>query len=259
MIKYWQILYRRRHIILALTKQDIVVRYNRSMLGILWALISPLMLAVIVGFVYGKLFNTDFKSFFPYFFSGLITWIFVSGCANAGTTAFLIAEGYIKQINLDVEIFPLRVALSTFFHYLMAIFAYYVVALFCFPEIFTRNIWLILPCMLLLLWISSSITVIAAFLNTYFRDYTHLQSIVLQIVFYVTPIIYQPSMLADRGASYIFEYNPFYYMINIMRAPLLGQPVSWDVFGITVGVGCLLHLAIVLLYRYRKKQIVFQF
>jgi ABC-type polysaccharide/polyol phosphate export permease len=259
MIKYYKILFKYRHILLSLVRQDIKVRYQRSILGILWSFISPLGLALIVAFVYSKIFNANFKSFFPYFFSGLISWNFIAGSANAGTSAFLSAEGYIKQINVPLEIFPLRTTLVTGFHFIMAVLAFFMLGLFSYPTIFSFNSLIFLPCVVLLTWICSFIAVITAFLNTYFRDYMHLQTIVLQAFFYVTPIIYQPHMLDAREASYIYKLNPFYYLINMVRQPLLGKPVPLAPLLYGILIGLLLNILTLLLLKYNKHQVVFKF
>ena len=258
MIKYYKTIFKFRHILFSLVKQDVKVRYQRSILGILWSFISPLGLALIVAFVYSKIFNADFKTFFPYFFSGLISWTFISESANAGTSAFISAEGYIKQINVPLEIFPLRTTLVTGFHFIMAVLAFFLLGLFSYPTVFSLNNLFFIPCVILLAWICSFLAVVTAFLNTYFRDYVHLQAIVLQALFYVTPIIYQPQMLDVRGASYIYRFNPFYYLINIVRRPLLGQTVSLNTLLYVFLIGLFLNILTLLLLRYKKHQIVFK-
>src|SRR5207244_1767532 len=83
------------------------------------------------------------------------------------------------------------------------------------------------PGLLLLSVVSLLLITIFAHLNAHFRDAAHIASVGLQVLFYVTPVLWPPEMLRDRGLPWVIDYNPFYHLLEVVRQPLLrSQPAS---------------------------------
>lgn len=223
--EYFSDIWRDRFILWALTQDALKIKYNKSVLGVAWSVLVPLGLVIIIGGVYGILFNQSPSTFVPVLFTGLNTWIFISGCADGGTNAFISAEGYIKQTTVNIVIFPIKVVLVAFINLLYAICAYLFIYLFLGIEHFSLNMLMVIPGLFLLFIFSIGLANITSVVNLTIRDFQPLQSLLLQGFFYATPIIFLPSMLASRGYAFVYEYNPFHYFIAIIRIPLLGDAI----------------------------------
>ena len=208
---------------------DIHQRYRRSALGPFWITISMAIFIVLLGFIYAKLFHQDVAVFLPYIAMGLITWGFISGTTVEACSAFIENAGIIRQIRLPYSIYVMRMIWRSFI-----VFLHTVVLIIPIAVVFRMNIgWsalLAIPGMLLVMlnqiWLSIVIGVVA----TRFRDTVQLVSTAIQILMFVTPIMWPVSAIAD--AHLVAEVNPFFHLIQLVRAPLLGEvaePLSWIV------------------------------
>lgn len=225
-MRYFKNIIKGRYILISLVSKDIKNRYRKTMLGVAWSLLTPLGLVLIIGFVFSAVLNVPLKSFIPHVFSGLMPWLFITGCAQGGTNAFISAQGYIKQTQTPVEIFPIRVALVEFINLLFSLVAFFVIYLFISPEKFNAIMLLTIPALLIWLLFGVAVATISAIINTYIRDYAPLQSLLLQGLFYATPIMWTPDLIANTKISFIYKLNPIYYMMEVIRNPLLGNMMS---------------------------------
>ena len=255
---YLKNIYQGRYILATMVRQDFLMRYRRSVMGVLWSLLSPLGIVLIVGSVQSILWSMPLSEMIPYLFAGLTPWTFLSVSADGGTQSFLNAEGYIKQLNTPLEIFPLRIMLGAFVNMLFAIFAYFLAILFLAPHLYSLQTLMLIPALAVWLVMAAGLSTITAVLHTYARDYQPMQSLIIQALFYVTPIIYPDSILADRGVAWIYLCNPIYYLLAIIRGPLQGQPVAWQVWAIAAGIAVLLLCVAMLMFRRVRGRIVFK-
>lgn len=239
------------HVWTALGWQDVVQRYRRSLLGPLWLTISTGLMVTIMGPLYGKLFGQDIGGYFGFLAIGFVVWQLIAQTINECCVAFVTAESYIKQIKLPLSVHILRVVwknVIVFFHNMVVVVA--VLA------------WLQPPLGASLLLFPFAVAAFA--LNAYFfgtilgivcarfRDIPLIIANVVQASFFLTPVLWVPGMLGRH--SWTVDLNPFYHFIEIIRAPLLGEPVnprSWPiVIGITV-FGAVWMLAVLKRYRAR--------
>jgi ABC-type polysaccharide/polyol phosphate export permease len=200
---------------------DIQQRYRRSAFGPFWITISMAIFIVLLGFIYSKLFHQDIATFLPYIAAGLITWGFISGTTTEACNAFIENAGIIKQIRLPYSIYVMRMIWRSFIVFLHTVVLIVPVAFF-----FRMNIgldsFLVIPGMFLV--VLNQIGVFA----TRFRDIVQLVATAIQISMFVTPIMWPISAVPD--ARFIAFVNPFYHLIQLVRAPLLGEvaePLSW--------------------------------
>lgn len=211
-----------RYILMSLVSRDLIAKYRRSKLGVLWSVLMPLGLALIVGSVYSILFGANPREFIPTLFAGLNPWLFMSGTADSGTAAFICAEGYIKQSTVAPQIFPLRTTLVNFFNLMYSVLAYFCIYLFLQPDCFSPVMLMCIPGLLIMFVFTLGLCNITSVVTLYLRDFQPLQSLVFQGLFYATPIIYPAERLAEKGFAIIYQINPFYYMLEVVRRPMLG-------------------------------------
>ena len=206
--------------------QDIRQRYRRSTLGPFWITISVAIMVSALGLVFGSILGMQMRDFLPYLSIGLILWWLIIGILNEGGGGFTAAESMIKEISLPLFTHLLRVIwrnLIIFTHNLV-IFPF-VLILFSIP--LQIEAVLAVPGLILLMinlcWMALLLSVVC----TRYRDVPQIISNILQVFFYLTPILWKPEHLPPARANiFLIQFNPFFHLIEIVRAPLLGTPPS---------------------------------
>lgn len=243
LIQYFKNVYISRFVLYSLVSKDLKNKYRRSFLGIAWSILTPLGLVLIIGSVYSIIWGQDPRVLIPRLFTGLTPWICISSAAESGAMSFISAEGYIKQTLTKIEIFPIRAATVSLINFLYSAIAFFVVYIFISPEKFNLTMLATIPGILILYLFCIGFSSIASIININIRDYQPFQSLLLQACFYATPIIYPSEMLADKGYSIVYEINPFYYIIEIIKKPMTGDGLpSVQVYLIAVSISVLLFV-----------------
>ena len=231
--------------------QDVRQRYRRSTLGPFWLTISMGALVGGLGVLYAGLFRMDVADYLPFVAAGLIIWGLLSGLITEGCAAFIGAEGIIKQVNLPLSIHVYRVVWRN-----LIVFAHNVAIYVAAAVIFSiQPGWtglLVLPGLALLCLNGVWMGLLFGLVSARFRDVPQIVASVVQVAFFLTPIIWKPELLPDR--AFVLELNPFFHLVELVRAPSLGQApglVSWlAAAGITLG-GWLVTLLMYRRYRWR--------
>lgn len=204
-----------------LARADIRQRYRRSSLGPFWITISTAVMIACIGLIFGRLFKSPMEEFLPFLAAGLIVWGQISSTLSESTVVFSNSEAVIKQLPLPLFVHVMRMVFRNFYIFLHNILVYPIVLL-CVGKPLNIFVFLFLPGILLLLinllWMALLIGIVCA----RFRDLSQIVNSFLQIVFYVTPIIWMPKLLSSRSEVFVLGPNPFYHLIEIVRAPLLG-------------------------------------
>jgi ABC-type polysaccharide/polyol phosphate export permease len=213
--------------------KDILNRHQRSLLGPIWLTISMGVLIGTLGFLYANLFKMDLSSYLPFLTVGFVLWQLISGILLDGCNAFVGAEGIIKQIKLPLSLHVYRLLwknLITLAHNSVVI----IVVMIIFKiEVGFQTLLLLLGMLFLFLnglWCA----LVFGLLCARYRDLNPTIGSLVQLSFFVTPIIWDPSLLPDR--QFILLYNPFYHFIESIRGPLLGTNVGVETWFILAGI-----------------------
>ena len=211
--------------------QDVKQRYRRSKLGPFWLTISMGVMIGALGLVFGGIFDSPMKEFLPFLASGIILWTYISAVINEGCTAFISSDSVIKQLPLPMFLHIMRVIWRNF-----VILAHNIVIIPLLFLMFLRPLdvvaLLVIPGLILSTLTLSWVALLAAVLCTRYRDLPQIVASILQIAFYITPIIWMPSMLSGRREFVFLDVNPLYHLIEVVRAPILGYaptPTNWIV------------------------------
>jgi lipopolysaccharide transport system permease protein len=230
---------------------EIVQKYRRSMLGPFWITASTAIMTISLGIIYSSLFKTNINEFIPYLSVGLITWGFIGSIITEAGALFTGAQSYITQIRLPFSIYVYRFVwtrLIIFGHNFVIYLG--VIAYFRLP--LGPAILLAIPGLVLF-------TLNAAFVSTYlgmsslrFRDVPQIINSLFQIVLFVTPIFWKPEMLGAN--SRLVAFNPFYHLIEVLRAPLLGHVPAMESY-VAVGLLTVANLLIAAFFfvNYRRR------
>lgn len=222
-----------RHFWLALVRIDLRNRYRRSILGLGWSLLQPIAMTAVICTVFSQLYRMNIRTFGPSLLAGLTMWNFIAASVNGGCQSFFQNESYIRQQPAPLAIYPLRAALGGAFHLLLGLI---VVAAASSVLHGPGNLWALpalLPAIVLLFVFGWSLAILAGVMNVRFQDTQHLVEVLLQILFYLTPIIYPAEMLRQRGAGWIIDVNPLAAFLELIRRPILdGQLPSLAAFSV---------------------------
>jgi ABC-type polysaccharide/polyol phosphate export permease len=219
--------------------QDIKQRYRRSTIGPFWVTLSMAFTITGLGLVYGTLFKQNLTTYLPFVCLGMIMWEFISKCILDGSLAFVTLEGLIKQIRL-----PLTTHIASVIWRHMIILAHnaviYILVLILFGVRPGWEIFYLVPgfalVLLNLLWVA----LLFATICVRFRDVPLIVQTIVQMLFFITPVFWLPSLMPQR--SVLVLGNPFYHMLELLRAPLLGKAPeidSWIFLLCTLIIGCL--------------------
>jgi len=205
---------------------DIRKRYRRSVLGPFWLTLSMAVMVASLGLIYGTLFRLDLENYLPFLAIGLATWTFVASFLNEGCTSFIDLEPLIKNVRIPMSLHILRVLWRNLIIYAhnIVIFAGVAVVFGIWPGI--GGILLAFAGLGLLLVNAGWIMLLCGMICTRFRDVPPIVASVIQLLFFVTPVMWKPELLGDR--RYLMVLNPFYHLIEAIRAPLLGQLPGWE-------------------------------
>jgi lipopolysaccharide transport system permease protein len=240
------------HIWTRLGLLDLRMRFRRSAVGPGWVFLNLAVLVVAIGFIYANLLGQDARAFIPYLTAGMILWSYLTNSIVEGGNAFVNCEGYIKQISLPIYIYVLRSFVSVGLTAGITVFAFVIVALFYRLPISAGTL-LVIPGLLIVMTASLLLITIFAHLNTRFRDIAHMATVLLQVLFYATPVIFPAELLLRRrpDLSFVITLNPMFHLIEVVRHPLLnGAPppvqsyVAAGLILMSLGIGAAAVIAI---------------
>lgn len=212
-----------RHLLLHLVSSDLRSRYRRTALGILWALLWPVMFSAIFATVAINLFDTPFGAYVAYVISGYVMWDFLSGAINGGTVSFLQAEGYLRQTRLPLLLFPIRTATFLAANFLIGTLAALIVVLVTSPQSLGPT-WLFLPFVFLIAYVFAiPLALISAIANVKVRDYQHAITLVVFLLWYLSPVLIAREVYDAASLKWFTSINPFASLVDLYRDPLLNH------------------------------------
>lgn len=215
---------------LAMAWQDIKQRYRGSMLGPFWVTINMGVMVGLLTIIYGRLFNTPARDYLPFLTLGFLMWQWMQSVIGESSLLFVVARRYVRQVRLPVTLFVFRLLARNLIvlahNALIYVVVVFVVglqpglaALAAIPGLIISAI--------ALFWL----TLFFAMIGARFRDFPQIVTSAIQVIFYITPILYEPSKLGSRRYLLV-DFNPVYYFIEIVRGPLTGHlppPGYWKV------------------------------
>lgn len=235
MNRYVQNLMKYRYLFKELVIRDIKVKYKKSILGLLWTLLNPLLTMVVLTIVFSNLFRFDIENFPVYLITGQVMFNFFSEATNMSLMSIPDNAQLIKKVYIPKYIFPVSRVLSSFVNLLFSLIAVVCIALYMKVPI-TTSIILAPLSLLYILVFAIGVGLILASINTFFRDMQHLYGVALTAWMYLTPIFYPANIIPDQFQGLI-AVNPLFYMIQHFRATILyGVIPSWE-----LNIICLLN------------------
>ena len=206
--------------------QEIRQRYRRSKIGPFWLTLSMGIMVLALGTLYGTIFGQELSDYLPYLSAGFVIWGLISGVILDGVSAFIQGEGLIKQLPAPLSIHIYRAAWTNLIIFAHNIVIFLLVSLW-YGKYPGWTILLVPPAIMVILLNGVWIGLLFGLLSARFRDIPQIVGSVVQVMFFITPVIWKMEMLPGRAL--LLDLNPFYYLVEIVRSPLMGNPPSLQV------------------------------
>lgn len=251
MNKYIDNFLKYKHLLKELVVRDIKVKYKRSILGLLWTLLNPLLTMVVLSMVFSNIFRNDIENFPVYLIIGQVMFSFFSESTSMAMESIVGNAQLIKKVYIPKYIFPLSKILSTFVNLLFALIAVLIVAIVMKIKLTPAILFAPLSLIYILIF-SMGVGLILASINVYFRDMRHLYGVVLTAWMYLTPIFYPIEIIPDKYIG-IVKTNPLVYMVQHFRECVLYGNIP----SLSLNITCLLFgivSVIIGLYVFYKSQ-----
>ncbi len=246
-----------RAVVHQLVRQYLLLRYRRTMLGYLWTLVNPLLMMSVTAFVFANLFRADLKTFAVFLFAGMIPWNCFSTIVIQSSCSFINNEGLIRKIYLPKMVFPLSTCIGILIDSVLSLAALFIIILL----IGGPASWalLFLPVAYLILFVFSfGIALIISIATVYSRDVQHVIAIIMQALFFLTPVLYDKSAMAGKFA-YILHLNPLSQFIELFRQPIRNGALPALDTVIAASIMAIISLAIGLWFFFKnEKKIIFR-
>jgi lipopolysaccharide transport system permease protein len=210
------------------TWRDIKIKYKQTALGFLWAILQPLLMMVIFTFFFGRALNVPSQNLpYPVFvFSGLLLWnTFSTGLTNSANSMINNAQ-IIKKIYFPRLVIPVTSILVAVFDFMMAFVLFIPILIFYQQPVAFSALWSWPLAILVTLTATLGPGTLLAALNVKYRDFRYVIPFLVQVLFFLTPVIYPVSMLKYPVLQYVIVLSPMYAAIELFRYPLTGAELN---------------------------------
>jgi lipopolysaccharide transport system permease protein len=228
-------LWRARHVAAQIVRRDIRLRYRQTLLGVAWAVLQPLLTALVFALIFGLWVRvpTGGVRYFEFAFVGLAAWLFFAGAVQHGTHSLLANQTLITKVYFPRAVLPIAsVGLSA--TDLLAALAFLVpMLLWHGVGVHAQLLW-VLPALALLFALTLGIVLASAALSVYYRDFPNLVPLALQLLMVASPVIYPMAIVPPAFQAWL-KFNPLVGILELLR---------WAVFGVGEFPGAALAVAL---------------
>lgn len=210
---------------LGLAAMDISLRYRRTVLGPLWLTLTLGATVGSLGVVYAGLFRQDVGSFLPSFAIGLVVWMLIATMIQEGASIFVASGGLIKAVPAPLIVHVLQMTARNaivFLHHAVLIALLYVVM----PWPLSWSLLLVVPAIAIVMVGLAGAAILLATLCARYRDVAPAVSGLLQLGFFLSPVIWTRETIAATPYAWLMQVNPFAVFIELVRKPILSHPLA---------------------------------
>jgi ABC-type polysaccharide/polyol phosphate export permease len=218
LLRYFSEVKENREVLYQLVRQQITLRYRRTVLGYLWTLLNPLLMMSVTAVVFSALFHMKLEEYAVFLFSGVVAFnLFGTIVTNSGQ-ALIGNEGLIKKVYVPKILFPLSIAFAMLIDNVLMFLSLFVIVLAIGGKV-SPALVTILPSYVLLFFFSFGFALVFSVIAVYFRDLQHIIGVLMQALVFLSPVYYKPETLASRVQAFI-QLNPLTEYILLFRAPV---------------------------------------
>lgn len=228
-LRYLNEVARYRHLCWNLVGSDLRSRFRRSQLGILWAVVQPLAFSLMIAVVWGAMFKQDsYWKFAVYVFSGMLVWEYFTSTALGSLDALVNASGYLRQLRIPFLVFQMRGPLVSTVIFLFGFIGLVglILVLGMAPPVGPELLLIPLALVFAFLFVMP-VGIILSIIGAKFRDMRYITMLVLQAMFFVTPVMLTRDYMMKPELAFLHYVNPAVPLISLFREPLLYGHL-WD-------------------------------
>ncbi len=211
-------LWRYRDLLTQLIARNIKTRYKRSVLGIFWTMLNPLLMMLVLTFVFSEVFKFSAKHYAAYALAGISLWNFFAQTTSGAMSELIWGGSLLRRIYIPRSIFALTALGTGLINLLLSLLPLLIVMIITDTPIRPTIIILPIPILLTAMF-ALGVALFLSRVAAYFADVLEMYQILLTVWMYLTPIIYPKEIVPDR-LKWLLNLNPMYHLIESFRAPL---------------------------------------
>lgn len=227
-----------RFILQQLVGKDFKLKYRRSVLGVVWSVLNPLLMMIVMSFVFSYFLRYAEIQHYPlYLILGNITWTVFADSTNFGVTSIIDAAGLLKKVKINKTVFPVEKVLFALVNFAFSLIAVLIVMIW--EGVAPTPYLFLLPVVLICLAVFCvGMAMLLSTIAVFFRDMIHLWSVILMAWMYATPIFWPQSMIEDVPYAIVRKLmyaNPMYNYVNFMRNIFIDATMpGWKTFALCI-------------------------
>lgn len=233
--------------------RDIKVKYRRSVLGVIWSVLNPLLMMLVINAVFSTIFKFDIPNFPIYYLTGSILFGFYSEATNGAMISIVSSAGLIKKIYIPKYLFAVEKVLFAFVNLLFSLIAVVLVMIITKTAITVTIIFVPIVLIYVLIF-SLGIGLILAVVATFFRDMVHFYGVALTALNFLTPIFY-PIEIIPENMMWALNANPLVHFVNYFRQCVLYGTIPSlqdNIYCLGFSLGALI-IGLIVFKRYQDK------
>ena len=235
-------MWRIRQLVALHVLRELKVRYKRSLLGMLWTMLNPLLLMVVYTVVFTTILPAAMPNFSIFLLAGLLPWLYFSTSLMQGLMSVLGNQELVRKIRLPQAVFPLSVVGSNLVNFTLSLVPLFLVMLVL-RQPFTGALLFLPASALILTLFCAGVTLLFATATVFFRDVRHLTEVALQMLLYLSPVLYDFKQLGEHKTWWFslfrleLKLNPHSYLVPLVRDPVYyGRLPALPTIGIALAV-----------------------
>lgn len=250
-----KVFFKYRHLLLDLVSRDLKVKYRRSVLGIFWSILNPILMMLVITTVFSTLFRFQIEYFPVYYLTGILIFNMFAEGTLAALTSIVGAGSLIKKVYLPLYLFPLEKCVFALVNATFSLFGLVLIILIVKMPLTWTAILFFIPLLYAFIF-SIGVGFVLAAINVVFRDIGHLYGVLITAWMYLTPILYPMEILPAWVQKYMI-YNPLYCFIQYMREVVMYGNIP----GFKLNAACFIASFTMLLigfimFRYKQKTFI---
>lgn len=230
-----------------LVQKELAVRYKNSLIGYLWSILHPVILSFIYYFAFKIVIRVKATNYALFLMAGLFLWQWFQGSLFSSLNSYINNRPLVKKLPFDRYLLPMSTVVAGMIHLIASLPALIALMIF-FHVSFTANM-LFLPIILIASFILVfAVSLIFSIMNVLFRDFERIITVLLQVIFYVTPIVYTADMIPHRY-QIIIVLNPLAPLFESWRGIFLGKDVNYLFLLGSIGSSVIFLLLAIIYYK----------
>lgn len=253
MIKRFKGIWEFKYLIYNLVLRDLKVKYKGSTLGFLWSLLNPLLMIVVYTVAFKYVMKIRVPNFPIFLFSALLPWNFLSSTLSMGVTSITENSNLVKKVYFPREVLPLSIVLVNLFHFCLS-FLVLIPALLFFKIIPGFSFLFLVVIVFFQTLFVLGLTLLASSLDVYYKDVKHILEVMLNLWFWLTPIIWPLYLVPEKLQDYVY-LNPFTAFVQAYRDIILNNQFPKPlILTILVVTGILVFLLGALVFQKKQRR-----